>query len=533
MRPRLLRSADLGVLVIGLAIVPLLWMGGPYLGIDRFRLPKELGAILIAGIAAGAGLALRSRWRMDAVTVLLALFFVWSFVSLIATATVISAGWRQLGITWAGLLVYATASRYARSQHAVRALLVGVVLGATAVAAMTLLEYTGAISGWSLLRRGPSGVFGNRNHAAHFLTIAMPASFALALGAGASRQVSLLRLAQGAALLSAAAIIVTRSRAAWLAAGVTIAVALVLASRTPLKRAAGHWLAFIAAGIVAGVLLPTPLAWRSSSPMLETASSIADYRTGSGRGRILQYRTTLRMVAARPLLGMGPGNWSVEYPAYATAGDPSLLDGIMPVDRLPLSDWLGTMAEAGAPALAILLLVGAVLAARAARALRSARTQVDRGYGAALVMLLVSVAILGSFDAVLQSAAPLIIAAALGAALSGRELSHRYVVTTRNARVLLGGLLLGLSAFFAYLSVRHVRAVRAYGDRPTEAALRTAIAIDPTDYVALLRLAFVYVTEGRCDVARPYLARAATLQPRARIVLTLGESCVPVEPNAP
>lgn len=82
-------------------------------------------------------------------------------------------------------------------------------------------------------------------------------------------------------------------------------------------------------------------------------------------------------------------------------------------------------------------------------------------------------------------------------------------------------------------AVRHIRAVRAYADRPTEAALRTAIAIDPTDYVALLRLANLYVAEGQCNAARPYLARAAALQPRARIVVTLGDSCVPLEANAP
>ena len=64
-------------------------------------------------------------------------------------------------------------------------------------------------------------------------------------------------------------------------------------------------------------------------------------------------------------------------------------------------------------------------------------------------------------------------------------------------------------------AVRHIRAVRAYADRPTEAALRTAIAIDPTDYVALFRLANLYVAEGQCNATRP-ISRGLRLCSHAR-----------------
>ena len=41
--------------------------------------------------------------------------------------------------------------------------------------------------------------------------------------------------------------------------------------------------------------------------------NVADYQGGSGRGRLIQYERTLALAIRHPLLGVGPGNWPVEY----------------------------------------------------------------------------------------------------------------------------------------------------------------------------------------------------------------------------
>jgi O-antigen ligase len=74
----------------------------------------------------------------------------------------------------------------------------------------------------------------------------------------------------------------------------------------------GLLLAAAAAGAAwAAVRLPNTVDWRSASPYLDSARDLVNYREGSGRGRLTQWTNSARLLAARPLLGVGPGNWSV------------------------------------------------------------------------------------------------------------------------------------------------------------------------------------------------------------------------------
>ena len=67
---------------------------------------------------------------------------------------------------------------------------------------------------------------------------------------------------------------------------------------------------------------PNPV--KGISRTLESIQNVASYDEGSGRGRLVQYERSLRMAAAHPLFGVGPGNWPVVYPKFAADNDPSM-----------------------------------------------------------------------------------------------------------------------------------------------------------------------------------------------------------------
>src|SRR5262249_46689456 len=123
-------------------------------------------------------------------------------------------------------------------------------------------------------------------------------------------------------------LVLTRSRAAWLGVAAVLAVFLVgWLLVPPARRSLRHWsrlmllLICAAGGAVAVVSLPNTLRWASDNPYAETAAGLVNAREGSGRGRLLQWKNTMRMAAHHPLLGVGPGNWPVHYPEFAPRSD--------------------------------------------------------------------------------------------------------------------------------------------------------------------------------------------------------------------
>ena len=94
------------------------------------------------------------------------------------------------------------------------------------------------------------------------------------------------------------------------------------------------------------------------------------------------------MAVAHPVFGVGPGNWAVEYPKFASRNDPSLNDEGMTSNPWPSSDWVAFVAERGFAAVVVYalalfgLLVGAWMRARAATDVaRATRCGCARGDG--------------------------------------------------------------------------------------------------------------------------------------------------------
>jgi O-antigen ligase len=261
-----------------------------------------------------------------------------------------------------------------RARGRARWLVAVLALSGVIGAATALLQTHGLRIDLFSLRSRAGGTFGNRNFMAHLCVIVFPALLVTTLRAGSRRAFGWWTF--GMAVV-AAALVLSRSRAAWLAliAGVIVLAAFVL---LVVRRTRGtiRWRRLVVIAVVTGagagaaLLLPNALNWKSDSPYLETARSVVNYRQGSGRGRLVQYKNTARMTLHHPLLGVGPGNWAVVYPKFASSGDPSVTDEGMTANPWPSSDWMTFLSERGPLAFVILALAVVALIVDALRAIR-------------------------------------------------------------------------------------------------------------------------------------------------------------------
>jgi len=356
---------------------------------------------------------------------------------------------------------------------------------------------------------------------AHLSAIGLPQ---LLSGVAASRT------NRGAAVLTAglavcaASLVLSRTRAAWLALLLCGLVAVILTTRGPTlivgkgaKRRLQIAFAVTLAGIVLALLIPNTLDWKSENPYLDSVKGVVNFREGSGQGRLRQYQHSLAMTAAHPLLGVGPGNWPVAYPRFAPAGDPSLVeDSGMTANPWPSSDWVAALSERGP--LATLALAGALLLLFGAAI--KARFDVDATSAERLAALtgagVLGIAVLeGAFDEVLLLPTPaLVVWAAVGALVpAGRVV--RQIELVKNRRWALQGLVAVVGLSFAFLSSRKMRAMDIYTNGGTTAALDEAARLDPGSYRIRMRAADAWLGRGLCAKARPHALAARNQFPNA------------------
>ncbi len=100
-------------------------------------------------------------------------------------------------------------------------------------------------------------------------------------------------------------LLLTLTRSAWVAAGLTVTVALWIRSRR-------FFAAYLAAALTAGVLFAAlaPADWTAR------VRSIADPRDGSNYDRLCMAQAGLYMISERPLFGIGPDMVEQRYPIY-------------------------------------------------------------------------------------------------------------------------------------------------------------------------------------------------------------------------
>jgi O-antigen ligase len=488
----------------------------PRFQLDRYTFVKEL--VLLATALGAALLCVRATRRLTVfvVDVLIAAYLALSLVSALLAAN----GWlafRALGVSLAGAALFWSARTVARAGHGsplLVALAVSVVLGAA----------TGLVQAYGLITtdlasatRAPGGTFGNRNFMAHLVALGLPLLVMVTVQA---RRRALFLLGSAGLVLSVAALVLSRSRAAWLGAALCLAFLAVeglwagrLWEDPRLRRRVTLLAGTTLAGLILAITLPNRLNWRSDSPYLDSLTGVTNFREGSGRGRLIQYRNTARMALDHPLLGVGPGNWPVHYPRYMSPGDPSFdADDPIPTNPWPSSDWVAVLAERGLPAFLLLLLAGTSVALGAWARARAEPRRPPSLPDLVIVATLIAIVVVGAFDAVLLLPAPAFFAwTAIGALASTARPVREMVLTPASRRRLMLGIgIAGGALVIRSLAQVAAMAIAADGTRDR---MELAARVDPGSYRIQVALAQGWRTAGRCDQARSHAEHAAALFP--------------------
>lgn len=467
--------------------------------LDRFFIPKELVLHLTAFLAGLLVFRAIARAGMTRIDLLLASYLLVSAISaLFATNPWLAI--RAVAISVSGVVIFWIA-RALRAAGLARVLLGGLAVAVVLAAITSLLQTYGIELAVFSENRAPGGTLGNRNFVAHIAAFGLPLVLLAALRA---RRGGAFFFASIGAMIATASLVLTRSRAAWLAFAAMLFVFLIaVVASPPVRRDGRTWRRLFMIAVMAGcgvasvLLIPNTLRWRSDNPYIETVKRVADYQEGSGRGRLVQYEQSLRMALHHPLLGVGPGNWSVEYPEHAVRNDPSMSDsdGGMTTNPWPSSDWVAIVSERGILATALLALAFLGIAIGGVKQLARARDAEEGLLAATLLGTLVGASVTGLFDAVLLLAVPtLIVWAALGALFVP-------TVATKPARVFLL-VAIAIAGLGATRSAAQLTAMQIYTTHGNRASLMRAAQIDPGNYRLRLRLARIGRRQQRCEHAR-------------------------------
>ena len=485
--------------------------------LDRFLVPKEFAlhaAALIVGIASLVGVRRLTVTRSD---VALLAWLVLSFVSAIFAINHYAAI-RAFTISFSTAVVFWSARRLAT--RGLGGVLAALMATAVVVGALTALAQAyGFKMEFATLSRAPGGTFGNRNFMAHLAAAGAPLLIWRSLAARS-------RIGWGISIfglsICAAAIVLSRTRAAWLALMIWGVLSLIVVWRGPsllggTVTAGRLWssVGAVIAGAALALALPNVLDWRSDNPYLDSVKSVVNYHEGSGAGRLKQYSNSARMAVTHPLVGVGPGNWPVLYPVFAPSEDPSISGQTgMTANPWPSSDWVAALAERGIAAtiaLAVLILSIGMAGWRA----RDDEPHNGRRLAALAGTSVLGIAVIeGGFDAVLLLAGPAMIVWTSAGALVPRERAGREIGLALRHRMLLVlccGVVTGIAVALSY---GRIRAMSLY-EVGTLASLERATRLDPGSYRIQLRTADSYMATRQCKETRRHAAAARDLFPHA------------------
>jgi O-Antigen ligase len=516
-------------ILLGLGAVAVVFAAFSYkpFELDRYFVPKELVLHAVALIIAATLVLRRRAISYDLVDALLALFLIWSAASAVFSTNYWLAQ-RALGLSVSSALVFWGARRLA-AEGSYRLLMAAVALATVCAALTALAQAYGLDTDYFSLNRAPGGTFGNRNSVAHIAAIGLPALVWSTVTA--RRSIGTLLGSIGGGLVGAA-LVMSRSRAGWLAVAATVVVLAlpVLASRKywSTKVVGGRFARLLLAIAIGGILatvLPNNLNWKSESPYLDSARGMVNYKKGSGRGRVAQYQNSLNMAIANPVLGVGPGNWPVRYVRFAPRNDRSISDEGMTANPWPSSDWVAYVSERGFVAAAALLSVFSLLflgAFRGWRDLPDGDTVLVR---LALAGTIVAAMAVSAFDAVLLLAAPALLIWTVAGAASRPRRSGRTLAPSASAWLVLAAVTILIIGGSLARSVTQMMAMASVGTGGHTAGWVKGAALDPGSYRINLKVAQLYARRGRCGMAQPYAQRAAGLFPNAPAPKRLLRGC--------
>lgn len=365
--------------------------------LDRFFVPKELILHIFA-----MAMAISVLWRADEINIepadmALGAYLILSALGAIAAPDIWLAG-RALALTFSGAAIF-WALRASGSETR-RTFIAAAAAAAVIAASASLAQAYGFTNHLFSINRIPGGTMGNRNFVAHIAAVCAPALLFTAIRAKSRLQTVIWT---AGIMMITAVLVLTRCRAALLglAAGGSVMIYGLwrLRSATPLIRMK-ILLGAAALGLLCAVTLPNKLSWKSDSPYIDTVTRIAEYKSGSGHSRIMQYTRSLRMTADHPFLGVGTGNWALVYPKYMKRQDGSIDRNTgRALNPWPSSDWIAVLSERGIPAFLSLILVFLLILKNIYDTEKAAGERRLEGY--TLAAVLISGAVVACFDAFL------------------------------------------------------------------------------------------------------------------------------------
>ncbi|MDA0748570.1 MAG: tetratricopeptide repeat protein [bacterium] len=346
------------VCLVAVVLVPLVWLEGVY----RFVLLPEVLVLQVAALVAGGLWFWHGTWKPSPLVLPVLLFFLAEVVSIgVASNRVVSL----LPVaTHAAYVLFFLAALNTLKKSDLDIILRAAAIVAAGISVLGLVQFFG----WHLLEVPtagfPSATLGHRNLAAAYLVAVLPFTFWAWVVA---RRTWSILLWGGVVGLELAFLIATRSRAGWV--GVVGAVFLVVAASGWQNREAlaggvrqmfsGVRVAALALGLaltIVPIVVPARIEkgageamWEGKRSMAASVASVV--QQGGDRGRISLWRRTLEMIAAQPIMGVGAGNWRLQYPLYAQ-GD-MVDEKAMP--HRPHSDPLWIWSEMGTLGLAAYL----------------------------------------------------------------------------------------------------------------------------------------------------------------------------------
>ena len=184
-------------------------------------------------------------------------------------------------------------------------------------------------------------IFGHPNLFAGYLLLAIGAGLALAPGRWRRYGPPLVAMV--------VCLVMTEARSAWIGAGVMGAVVMAFWWQ---RSGASRQLRVASLSLVAAVLA-VPMMFHAVRARFLT---LFQPHYESNEGHILVWEGALRMIAARPWLGWGPGTWSVVYPRFR---DPREFEHLTHAHSI----YLGVASEQGIVTLVFLLLFFGIVAA--------------------------------------------------------------------------------------------------------------------------------------------------------------------------
>jgi O-antigen ligase len=320
-----LDRVQLGLVCAGAFLLPLvvLWSTN-----DPVVLPKLLAARVLILLLAALFLA---RWLRGEMTVkrtpldlpILA-YVVSAGLSTLLAANVNLALFGSYG-RLEGLLTIATCaalfwltvqslSNPAQARGVLRALLAGAFVVA-AIAVLQAVAGALAVGPTSSVARA-SATFGNSNALAAYLAVVLPLAVNRFLRAPLTSDRI---LAGNVVAMVAIALVLTFGRGGWV--GGAVGVMIVIAATKPSRRRV-MIMAGAAVGLVAAMVAAIAVLGSGGSPIAQATTarllSLLDPAAGTGAIRLHIWKDTLGLIASRPLVGYGPDNFGLVFPAFQT-----------------------------------------------------------------------------------------------------------------------------------------------------------------------------------------------------------------------